>query len=413
MLSWIREKFGTAVIGSIIVFIAFVFIFYGVFSPKSTRGLHEGAVAGTVNGEPISIGEFNREFNRRMEYFRSMGAVKFTDEQLKKFKLREAVFRELVNRRLLIQELNRQGLMTADDQVREKIEEMAAFQKDGKFSWTTYRQVLGNNNYTPAGFEKLMREDISIQQWDGYFKNRVHASDDELKKEFLISEDQRKIKYVVIARESFNKKLEVSTDEIKKFLGDASQLNRVKMKFDEAKDTIYRGQKFEEVQETMARNLLAAQKRDEAKKLNLNLAEQIMPMMKLSKNSDSKINQFLKPYQLEVKISEFLTRQNFSLPQVGLSQELMKDSFSEKSPIHLDQGGKPKKYEIGGQLVVAAVVQSKNPDLEKLKDQREELLKKILQRKSRQLQEDSLNKLNDKAKIETNPAVVSSDETAL
>ena len=59
MLSWIREKFGTVVIGGIITFIAFVFVFYGVFSPKSTRGLHEGAVAGTVNGDSISIADFN------------------------------------------------------------------------------------------------------------------------------------------------------------------------------------------------------------------------------------------------------------------------------------------------------------------------------------------------------------------
>ena len=63
MLSWIREKFGTVVIGAIISVIALVFVFYGVFSPKATRGLHEGAVAGTVNGDAITIAEFNRAFN--------------------------------------------------------------------------------------------------------------------------------------------------------------------------------------------------------------------------------------------------------------------------------------------------------------------------------------------------------------
>ncbi len=69
MLSWIRVKFGTVVIGGIITFIAFVFVFYGVFSPKSTRGLHEGSVAGTVNGDPISISDFNRELKFRTAIF--------------------------------------------------------------------------------------------------------------------------------------------------------------------------------------------------------------------------------------------------------------------------------------------------------------------------------------------------------
>src|ERR1700733_12819905 len=107
MLNWIREKFGKVVIGGIITFIAFVFVFYGVFSPKSTRGLHEGSVAGTVNGDAIQIGDFNRELNRRIEYFKAYSGGKLTDEQLKSFRLREGVFQELANHKLLIQEARR------------------------------------------------------------------------------------------------------------------------------------------------------------------------------------------------------------------------------------------------------------------------------------------------------------------
>src|SRR5688572_7331192 len=102
MLSWIREKFGTVVIGGIIAFIAFVFVFYGVFSPKSTRGLHEGAVAGTVNGDSISISDFNRELTRRIEFFKMYSGGKLTDEQIKTFRIKENVFQELVNRKMLV-----------------------------------------------------------------------------------------------------------------------------------------------------------------------------------------------------------------------------------------------------------------------------------------------------------------------
>src|SRR4051795_6540082 len=109
MLSWIREKFGTAMIGGIIAFIAFVFVFYGVFSPKATRGLHEGSVAGTVNGDAISISDFNREVNRRIEMYKNMSGGKLTDEQLKGFQIREGVFKELVKKKLLLQEAKNLG----------------------------------------------------------------------------------------------------------------------------------------------------------------------------------------------------------------------------------------------------------------------------------------------------------------
>src|SRR3982751_2131010 len=104
MLSWIRGKFGPFLAGGIIAFIAFVFIVSGVFSPKSTRGLHEGSVAGTVNGDPISLADFNRSLNQRIEFFKNMGGTKITEEQLKGFQIRQSVFQDLVIRKLMIQE---------------------------------------------------------------------------------------------------------------------------------------------------------------------------------------------------------------------------------------------------------------------------------------------------------------------
>ena len=45
MLTWIREKFGKAVIGAIITVIALVFVFYGVFNPPNRR---EGSTMGRL-----------------------------------------------------------------------------------------------------------------------------------------------------------------------------------------------------------------------------------------------------------------------------------------------------------------------------------------------------------------------------
>src|SRR5687767_3741304 len=89
MLTWIREKFGAVMIGSIVGFIAFVFIFSGVFTPSRTKGVHEGAVAGEVNGVPITRAEFSSELNRRLEFFKNMGGGRISEEQLKAFRIRE------------------------------------------------------------------------------------------------------------------------------------------------------------------------------------------------------------------------------------------------------------------------------------------------------------------------------------
>src|SRR4051794_38327248 len=112
ILSTIRTKFGTVIISGIIGLIALVFVFYGVVNPRATRGLHEGSVAGTVNGDSISIADFNRELKRRTDFFRGlMGGGQISDEQLKAFHVKGMVFEELVRRKLLLQEAERQGLL--------------------------------------------------------------------------------------------------------------------------------------------------------------------------------------------------------------------------------------------------------------------------------------------------------------
>jgi parvulin-like peptidyl-prolyl isomerase len=409
MLSWIREKFGTVVIGGIITFIAFVFVFYGVFSPKSTRGLHEGSVAGTVNGDAISIPDFNRELNRRIEFFKNIGGGKITDEQLKAFHVREGVFQELANRKLMSQEAKRQGLMASDEEVKQKIQEVPAFQKDGKFDLATYKQVLEANRYSPGSFEKMVREDASLQQWESYFKDRVRVGEEEVKREFSLTQDKRNIKYVVLTTESAKKSIEVDSEAIQKFLADPAKVNLAKMKFEEGKGQLYKGQKFDAVKESIARNILAGEKTEELQKANLKLADQIVASLKADSSSDAKVNSLLKSSGVQVKTTGMITQQSGYTPGIGEAKELMKDAFATQSPIDSHQGGKPKKYILAGRVLVALVVDSQKPDATKLAQERIALIRQISSRKARDLYQEWMKKISSKAKIDMNPAVVGAD----
>ncbi|MEO5970093.1 MAG: SurA N-terminal domain-containing protein [Bdellovibrionia bacterium] len=410
MLAGIRETFGKVVVTGIIGLIAFVFIFYGVFSPKSTRGLHEGAVAGTVNGDAISIAEFNRELNRRMEFFKNMGGGKLTDDQLKSFRVREAVFQELVNRKLLVQEAHKEGILASDEEVKEKIQEIPAFLKEGKFDFVTYKKVLESNNYSTGGFEKMVRDDISLQQWDGYFKERVHVSEEELKREFAISHNQRNIKYVLLTPESAKSAVAVDPAEVKKLLADPAKVNIAKMKFERGKDTLYKGQKFEGVQESIARDILAGDKLDEIQKINDKRADQVMSQMTTDASSDKAINSQFSGQEIQVKTTGLVDMQKGYLPGIGDAREVLKDAFASKSPIDGKAGGKPKKYNLAGRVLVALVVDSKVPDFAQLGSERQMLVQQIMNRKTRSLYEAWMKTMSTEAKIEPNASVVSSGE---
>src|SRR5687768_780646 len=136
MISDLRKKLGPWMVALIIGFIAFVFVFAGVFSPSSTS--ISGGAAGSVNGEPILLSDFNRAYNRKVEMMRNYG---FKEEHLKAMHIGDSVFQELVTRRLMIEQAEKLGLMPSDEEVRLTIAEIPAFHKDGKFHYDTYIAV--------------------------------------------------------------------------------------------------------------------------------------------------------------------------------------------------------------------------------------------------------------------------------
>ena len=406
MLSWIREKFGRVIVGSIIGVIAMVFVFYGVFNPKTTNGLRAGAVAGTVNGDAISIAEFNRELSRRMEFFKGLAGGKLSEEQLKQFRVREGVFQELVSRRLMVQEAARAGMEPSDEEIRAKIREIPSFQKDGKFDTFTYKQILLANNHTPASFEALIREDLAVQQWSQYFKSRVHVSDEEVKAEYLISRDKRNVKYVLLTTEAGKKGIKTEQSEIDKYLKDAGKLNIAKARFDSQKDREFKGKTFDQVKNDIVKDLIASEKLDQVKKINDGLANQVAAVLTASPSSDAKVNALLKPYGVTVKSTGLFSRESPYLPGIGEARDLSADAFAKKSPIDPAQGGKPKKYDSAAWAMVAVISETQKPDISKLDSERETLVNQMLQRKQRGLEEEWMKKLNAKAKIDMNKAVV-------
>lgn len=413
MLSWIREKFGKTVIGLIIGILALVFVFYGVFSPKATRGIHEGAVAGTVNGEPISISEFDRAYKRQLDFFKNMmGGANINDEQLKSFHIRESVFNELVRRKIMIQEAEKQGNLPADEEVRDQIRNIPSFQSGGKFDLASYKQVLEANNYTPASFEQMLRDDLAVQRWENYFRDRVNVSDDEVKLEFLTSNNKRNIKYVLLTADVGKKDVKVDPAEVQKYLVDTSHANLAKSQFEAKKDKVFKGKTFEAVKEEIAHDLIASGKTDEIKKANEQIAQKVLAVMTADKASDAQINKILKPYGVEVKLTGMVNRETPYLPGLGNAKDLMADAFAEKSPIDPTQGGKAKTYNSASWIAVALVSESQKPDMSKLEAERASVMKQITARKERDLFESWIKKAVDKAKIDTNTSVVNTETDA-
>jgi hypothetical protein len=410
MLTWIRERFGPVVVGGIIGLIVFVFVASDAMAPRSTRGIHEGAVAGEVNGEPITLNEFSRAYNQRVDQFKQMmgGKMELTEEQIRMFRIKEGVFNDLARSRVLLQEAARMGIVASDEEVRDRVRLFPAFQKDGVFNPLQYRQVLEANRYTPGSFEKLIRDEIASGRLEQYFSERGKVVDEEIRTEWLATRDRRDVRYVLLTT-SAGRKLVASglkDSDVAEFLKAAGKEALVSQRFEAGKDKEFKGKKLEEVKQDIARALLASEKSSEALKANEGLAEKVAGKLTADSKSDTAVNELLKSAGVQVRSTGMFAKGIPYIPGIGEAKELLADAFAEKSPLDPKAGGKPKIYRSAQWILVAVVAGSEKPDPAKFDSEKLQLAQQLRLRKARALQEGWMSSLMKRAKIVGNPDVV-------
>lgn len=137
------------------------FVFFGIQGYNSFIGT-EGALA-KVAGTPISQQEFDAALRDRGERLRQALGANFDPKLLESPEARSAMLDSLVLDRALTAEANRSSIAVTNDQLREVIAGISAFQDDGRFSMDRYRAYLASQGLSEMAFEERVRQDLRKQ----------------------------------------------------------------------------------------------------------------------------------------------------------------------------------------------------------------------------------------------------------
>ena len=323
------------------------------------QGTQAPSIAGEVNGETISYAEYSRALNQRIEFFKSLMGGKVSDEMLEQTKVREAVFQDLAQKKVLNQIAKKEGFYPSSEQIREQILKMDAFKKDGHFDKVQYKNVLTANQYSPTRFEELIGSDIMEQNFKAFVSQLAYVSPEAVDKELRMSKERKKFRFVFVDNESARKML---PKDLKS--ADAGKALDQKM---------------------------AA------------LSDEILP--NLSKGSDAKINALLKDQKLTVKTSEWLTSQSNVIPTVGSVKMIEGELFSMK------KGDPAKKFTLMGGTFFAQVQDQESYDPGKLTaKERQETLTKLHSAQQSDILSEFIRESMKKASVSRNDKVVVSGQ---
>ncbi len=205
VLSLMRKHAKSWLIKFLIAIIALVFIFYFGYSFTS----EETRKVAKVNGEVITGTEYQKAYRDMLTSLQRQYKDFWDDNLLEKLDLKNRVLQNLIDQKLIAQEAERLGLEVTEQEVQQTIMEYPAFQTDGRFDMRRYETLLAQNRMNPEDFEQGLIGDLMQQKLRRFLFAFMAVTDQEVRDEYVYTNEKVKVSYVVFNAEDFKDAVEV------------------------------------------------------------------------------------------------------------------------------------------------------------------------------------------------------------
>src|SRR5262252_3158615 len=219
MLKTMRESFHQlkwTLFAVIIVFILGFVFFSGSNTGSSSRDA--GAIVARIGGESITAAEFDAIYRQRVQALQSQYKGSLTPELIRAMDLPHQVLEGMVDKSLRLEAARNLHLSVSDDDVRQMIESVPAFQENGKFAGRErYERILRANGMTPDRFEDDVREQLLMDKYSSLLRASVLVFDADIQREFASRNDKASMEYVKIASSRLDSGTEPSDSDLKTY----------------------------------------------------------------------------------------------------------------------------------------------------------------------------------------------------
>ena len=213
MLDIMRRNAQSWIVKVLFAIIVIVFVFWGVGSFTED----DRETLAVVNGEPISIQEFARAYESTAHSMREQNPG-LSREDMRSMQLREQVFNQMLNSKLLVQKANQLGLSVPQRELQQEITSLPAFSsEENRFDPQRYEQVLRSHRLTPSQFEQDFRHNLLMEKMENYVSLPAKPNEQEVREFFNYLRSRAKIDYLLFETHDFQDKVSITEEQIKEY----------------------------------------------------------------------------------------------------------------------------------------------------------------------------------------------------
>ena len=192
-------------LGAIII----VFVFWYGYNRRAQKS---NRVA-VVNGVPIVAEQFRRAYDQLLETYRRQFGNAFDNELIKSLNVKKQALDQIINQRILLAEANRLNFRVTDQDLLRAIQQVPAFQSEGRFNPQLYQRILSLNGMSPEMYEESKKNELLVEKVQSFILGSIKVSEGEALDMYQWLEEKVSIDYVVFKPSAYGD-IEVTPQEI-------------------------------------------------------------------------------------------------------------------------------------------------------------------------------------------------------
>jgi peptidyl-prolyl cis-trans isomerase D len=220
MLSLMRKHAQSWLIKIALFIVAIVFVFWGVGSFKSDQTTR----VATVNGKTITQNEYRQAYQQYLQMLQGSGGGRVDEKTLQELKVKKKVLDLLIQKQIMADLGKNLGFSVGPEELTRKIQQIQAFQENGKFSPTRYRRLLQMNRITPEEFEAEQASALLEERLRSFIGEFVKIEPEEVRNFYNYLSDEQNLYLVRFAQAAYEKKVPANPDQLKAYF--AKNLSR-------------------------------------------------------------------------------------------------------------------------------------------------------------------------------------------
>ncbi|MBI2877461.1 MAG: peptidylprolyl isomerase [Candidatus Tectomicrobia bacterium] len=201
--SWWFKAILLSIVGS---FILTIFWAWGRGSAESPS-----RAIGTIQGEEITYDDFNQSYEDVYRVYSQLFA-NMDEEMMDAKALKKIAKEQLIRKKLLLIQAQKQGLKVSDSELAGRIQEI--FRVDGRFDPARYTYFLRSERIGQQDFEARLREAMVLEKLEQLIKDGIQVSDREVKEAYQREKEQIRAEYAFLNASLFAEKVQLQEKEI-------------------------------------------------------------------------------------------------------------------------------------------------------------------------------------------------------